>query len=169
MRFAGDRRTETSVQTEPLYPRRLDVCRTVVCPAARAIYRTTNVHPRRICTRQGCTPIRRERTQSPSVPNLRAHASRAELARTSPKSICAEFVGTRIARGIGANEPKVRQCRICGLGPRSGNRRERTQSQSVPDLRARAPQWKSARTNPKSICVELVGTRLRLDVGANQV
>ena len=147
MKFAGDRRTGKSVQTEPLYPRRLDVCRSVVCPAARDICRITKVHPRRNRAPRGCAPTRRVRTQSPSVPDLRARARH-------PKS--------------GAYEPKVHLCRICGLARRARIRRERSQNPCAPDLRARASGSDSARTNPKSICAGFAGTRLPNQIGENE-
>ena len=81
-----------------------------------------------------------------SAPDLQASPLHLDSARTNPKSFSGGFAGTRLARGIGANEPKVRLCQSCGHATRARNRRERTQSPSVPNLWARGSDSTSART-----------------------
>jgi hypothetical protein len=63
-----------------------------------------NVHLCRNCGHATPNPNWRERTQCPSVPKLRARASRSESARTKPKSICGGFAGARLPNQIAANE-----------------------------------------------------------------
>jgi hypothetical protein len=105
----------------------------------------------------------------PEASDLRA-ASGLNLnpARTNPKFICAGFAGSRVALGIGANEAKVHLWRICGHARRARNRRKRSQSPSVADLRARDSQPKSARTNPMSIYAEIAGAHVALGIGTNE-
>jgi hypothetical protein len=191
MRLAADRRTGASGQTEPRYQGRLDVCRTAVRPAVCQIYRTTDVHARRICRPRGFTSIRRERThlcricghacraqnrrertQSPYVPDSRGRRSRDShkcSARTKPKSVCGGFAGRRAGVGTGANEAISKEPLRTGQQSRTMLKRaERTQSPPVTDLRAHGSQPKSARTNPKSTCGGFAATRLAAEIGANE-
>jgi hypothetical protein len=103
-----------------------------------------------------------------SEADLQASPLHLDSARTNPKSFSGGFAGSGRSAEIGANEPKVHLWRICGHATRARNRRERTQSPSIPGLRARAVQRKSARTNPISICAGFAGSGPSVEIGANE-